>query len=115
MVVRSLFFYVSILQAAKIPLLETEQWIYADGENAPLDQQMGRLTALQAVGNPIKARWRFRNEFEDFVGQYQKFKTKAVAQMAEVAHLTDEQRNNINDKCGVVEQFFMETRAKLEQ
>ena len=96
-------------------LLETEQWIYADGENAPLDQQMGRLTALQAVGNPIKARWRFRNEFEDFVGQYQKFKTKAVAQMAEVAHLTDEQRNNINDKCGVVEQFFMETRAKLEQ
>lgn len=95
-------------------LLETEQWIYADGENAPLDQQLGRLQALQAIGNPIKARWRFRNEFEDYVSQYQKYKTKAVAQMADVPHLTDEQRNTINDKCAVAEQTFMDVRSRLE-
>lgn len=39
---------------------------------------------------------------------------KATAQMAEVAHLTDEQRNQINDKCAVLEQFFMEVRSQME-
>ena len=95
-------------------LLATEEWIYADGENAPLEEQRARLEALQSIGNPIKARWRFRNEFEDYVSIYQKFRTKATAQMAEVAHLTDEQRNQINDKCAVLEQHFMELRSQLE-
>ena len=48
-------------------MLATEQWIYADGENAPLEEQNGRLEALKAVGVPIKNRWRFRNEYEDFI------------------------------------------------
>lgn len=48
------------------------------------------------------------------MAQYQKYKTKAVAQMADVPHLTDEQRNTINEKCAVAEQHFMEVRSKLE-
>lgn len=37
-------------------LLATEEWIYADGENAPLEDQRARLEALQSIGNPIKSR-----------------------------------------------------------
>lgn len=95
-------------------LLATEEWIYADGENAPLEEQRARLEALQSIGNPIKMRWRFRGEFDDYVNIYQKYRTKATAQMAEVAHLTDEQRNQINDKCAVLEQYFMEVRSQME-
>ena len=41
-------------------LQATEEWIYADGENAPLSEQRGRLEALKSIGDPIKARYRFR-------------------------------------------------------
>lgn len=34
--------------------------------------------------------------------------------MAEVAHLTDEQRNQINEKCAVLEQFYVELRSQME-
>ena len=53
-------------------LLATEQWIYADGENAPLEDQRARLDALQAIGLPVKNRWRFRNEYEDYISQFNK-------------------------------------------
>ncbi len=34
--------------------------------------------------------------------------------MGEIAHLTDEQRNQIMDKCQVAEQKFMEIRSEME-
>jgi len=48
-------------------LLATEAWIYAEGENAPLEEQRGRLEALQSIGNPIKQRHRFRESFDEYV------------------------------------------------
>lgn len=41
----------------------TEAWIYADGENAPLEEQRARLEGLQSIGTPMKTRYRFRSEF----------------------------------------------------
>lgn len=57
----------SLKAAYQENLAATEAWIYAEGENAPLEEQNSRLEALRAVGNPIKARYRFRSEFEDSV------------------------------------------------
>ena len=60
-------------------LQATEEWIYADGENAPLNEQRGRLEALQSIGNPIKTRYRFRQEFDDYLSFYQKYEVQATA------------------------------------
>ena len=95
-------------------LLATEQSIYADGENAPLEDQRARLEALQAVGLPVKNRWRFRNEYEDYISQFNKYKEQAHVAMAGVAHLTDENRQLINDKIAVLEQFLLELRSTVE-
>ena len=34
--------------------------------------------------------------------------------MADVAHLTDEQRQSISDKCGVAQAFLMALRSEME-
>ena len=75
-------------------LRDTEEWIYGEGENAALSVQQQKLQDLKTIGEPIKARYRFRNEFEDWVSIFQKFKTKAETQLAAVPHLTDEQRES---------------------
>lgn len=51
-------------------LQETETWIYADGENAPLEDQRARLEALQSIGLPVKNRYRFWNELDGYVSVY---------------------------------------------
>ena len=95
-------------------LQATEEWIYADGENAPLNEQRGRLEALQSIGNPIKARYRFRQEFDDYLQIYHKYETQATARMAEVAHLTDDQRKQIADKCALMQQYYLELKSEME-
>lgn len=78
----------------KVPYMEnlaaTEAWIYAEGENAPLEEQRSRLDALKAVGVPIKNRHQFRNEFPDLVALFQKTEKRFQNRMGEIAHLTDE-------------------------
>jgi len=46
--------YVQNLQA-------TVDWIYGEGESANLKEYQERYSALKAVGDPVKARWRFRS------------------------------------------------------
>ena len=71
-------------------LLATEQWIYADGENASLEDTQARLEALRAVGLPVKERYLFRQDFDDFVNVFEKFKKQTNDSVAETPHLTPE-------------------------
>lgn len=95
-------------------LADTEAWIYGDGENAPLDAQRARLQHLQALGNPVKTRWRFHQDFEDYISIFSKYKLQATESMANIKHLTDENRSLIMDKCQVMETMLMDLRQKME-
>ena len=95
-------------------LAATEAWIYAEGEQAPLDEQRSRLDALKAVGMPVKNRYRFRQDLPEQVTLFQKSERGFQERMAEIAHLTDEQRNQIVEKCALMQQFYMELQQELE-
>lgn len=95
-------------------LLATEEWIYADGENAPLTDQKARLEGLQSIGLPLKLRHKFRSEFQDYVTIYQKYERTANSMMAGIEHLTDDQRKAIGDKCAIMQQFYMELQSEIE-
>lgn len=34
--------------------------------------------------------------------------------MAEIAHLTDEQRQSITDKCALMQQYYMEIQSEMD-
>lgn len=80
----------------KQPLLDqclaSEEWIYGEGENAGLQAYTERLEALKAVGNPIKQRWRFRNDIGEVTSLWQKYESSVQAQLGQIAHLTEDQR-----------------------
>lgn len=95
-------------------LLATEAWIYAEGENAPLEEQRARLEALKSMGTPIKDRYRFKNELPDHVTLYQKYERSANSRMANVPWLTDEQRQAIGDKCALMQQYYLELQQQIE-
>ena len=61
-------------------------WIYGEGEQAPLKEYQDRMAALGAIGNPVKARYRFRSEIGEWIDLFSKFKTGVVQpKLAEAA------------------------------
>lgn len=82
--------YVQNLQA-------TVDWIYGEGEAASLKEYQERHSALRAIGDPVKARSRFRSEIGEWAELFQKVKaTKIQPKLAEAAaggptKLTEEQ------------------------
>ena len=63
---------------------------------------------------PVRNRYRFHNEWEEAIREFEKYKQQAYVQMAGVAHLQEQDRNLINDKIQVLETFFLELRSTLE-
>ena len=59
-------------------LQATVDWIYGEGEQAPLKEYQDRMAALGAIGNPVKARYRFRSEIGEWIDVFSKFKTGVV-------------------------------------
>ena len=106
--------YVQNLQA-------TVDWIYGEGEQATLAEYQERLSALGAVGNPVKARYRFRSEIGEWIELFQKFKSQKVqpklddAQAGGETKLTEEQQKSIVDKVQLVDTYFAEIAQTLEK
>lgn len=93
----------------------TVAWFDGDEcEGATLEDYTSRLEAIKAVGVPVKMRYRFHNEWEESIREFEKYKQQAYVQMAGVAHLQEADRNLINDKIQVLETFFLELRSTLE-
>lgn len=79
------------------------------------------MAALGAIGNPVKARYRFRSEIGEWIDLFNKFKTSVVQpKLAEAAagkapNLTEERQKNVIDKVEVVDNFFVEINTALEK
>ena len=79
------------------------------------------MAALGAIGNPVKARYRFRSEIGEWIDLFSKFKTGVVQpKLAEAAagkadNLTEERQKSICDKVEVVDNYFAEINAALEK
>ena len=79
------------------------------------------MAALGAIGNPVKARYRFRSEIGEWIDLFTKYKTTVVQpKLAEAAagkapNLTEERQKSIIDKVEVVDTYFAEINSALEK
>ena len=111
----------SLKEAFVQNLQATVDWIYGEGEHATLKEYQERMAALTAIGNPVKARYRFRSEIGEWIDFFQKYKTEklekklALPASEETKHLTDEQRQTIASKVQVVDEFFAGIDAELSE
>jgi len=82
---------------------EVEDWLYGDGDSAPLNEYQTRLDKLKVVGAAAIRRLRLS---EDLPFAHRNFETKvnshkntAAAKMGKEAHITDEDLNGAIAKC----------------
>lgn len=69
---------------------------------------------MRTVGEPVKARHRFRSDFDEQISMFNKMKAKVSEKLPTVAHLTDEQRNTVAQKIQEHEIWFTEITSAMD-
>ena len=79
-------------------LAATIDWIYGDGENAPLNDYKKKMDAFKLIGEPVKARHYYYGELDVYYAQWDKVSSVIKDKLGVIDHLTDEQKETINKK-----------------
>ena len=93
-------------------LAECVDWIYGDGESAPLIDYKKKMDAFKQVGEPVKARHYYYSELEVYYAQFEKLAENIKQKLVSVAHLTDAQKETINKKLTSTETLIAAVKAE---
>lgn len=103
--------------AVRTPFLaeisEVIEWLYADGENAPLNDYEVRLEKFRKIGEAVRTRYRFYEAWPSTISAYDKLVEKISTKLSESTTLTEEYRGQIIKKCEVLAEFFDKMKADL--
>ena len=89
-------------------------WLYEDGETAPLLEYTQKLSEFRKVAEPVKFRAIFFEMIPEVFKQFDQFKVKILTQAANVAHLTDDQRKTVFDKLENTEAYYENIKNELK-
>ena len=92
-------------------LAATIDWIYGDGENAPLNDYKKKMDAFKLIGEPVKARHYYYGELDVYYAQWDKVSTVIKDKLGVIDHLTDEQKETINKKHTSTENMIAAVKA----
>ena len=92
-------------------LAATVDWIYGDGENAPLIDYKKKMDAFKLIGEPIRARHYYYGELDVYYAQWDKVSTVVKDKLGVIDHLTDEQKETINKKHTSTENMIAAVKA----
>lgn len=81
-------------------------WLYEDGETAPLLEYHQKLSKFKNLVEPVKERAIFFEMIPEVYKQFEQFKVKILTQAAEVAHLTADQRKAVFDKVELTQAYY---------
>lgn len=96
-------------------LNQAAEWLYGEGENAPIDQVQKKLSDLQTIGEPVVARYRFYTSADSFFPLYDKEFQDISNKLGNTDHLTDEQRKQVTDKSQVQLSYIEKVKAEVAQ
>lgn len=94
-------------------ITETVDWLYAEGENSTLEEYNNRVSAFLATGEPVKKRYIFYTTIEDCYKRFEELATFCNQQLAEIAHLTDEQRTSVTGKVQYARDYVNGLKAEI--
>jgi len=80
-------------------------WLYGEGQTASNDVYKVKLDAFKKIGLPIKERHRFLSEYPVYLTQFGNYGQEMHDRIA-AASLSDEQRNEILNKHGEMQNYF---------
>ena len=96
-------------------LNETIAWLYEAGEQATLKEYETRMNHFKDIGEKIRSKYRFHDEFPDTKAAYDKLILKVEAKLAEAENLKDEDRERIISMTSATEEFFKKFQASVNE
>lgn len=89
-------------------------WIYGEGENAPLAEYKTKLAKFKQIGQPVKDRHFYYSELDLYFSQFEDAKKNVLARADTTLHITDEQVNVIKMKVDAATAFFDNVKKDRE-
>jgi len=86
-------------------------WIYGDGETAPKDEFKKKLDEFKAIGDPVKSRHFYWSELEVYYNQFDQLTQHIQGKVADIEHLTEDQKVTITGKHQVASDFIEKVKA----
>jgi len=92
---------------------EVVDWLYDAGENATYEEYKKRLDHFRTIGEPVKEREFYYGELPTLISEFQKATQHIQDRLAspELAHLTEEQRDNVLKKHQACQEYFQKVEA----
>jgi hypothetical protein len=87
------------------------EWIYAEGETAPKSEYKMRIDKFKKIGEPVKARHFYYSELEVYYSQFEKVAETVNQKLGSIEHLTDSQKETINEKLRTTETLIAGVKA----
>ena len=92
---------------------EVVDWLYGEGENAPLKDYQTKLGEFKEVGEPIKKRHWYYTEVVSILSSYDNVTQNVIKRTAEIEHLTDEQKETIGKKVTTCTEVIDKAKADI--
>lgn len=86
-------------------------WIYGDGEVAPIGEYRKYLEKFKSIGEPVKQRHFYYGELEVYYTQFDKLAETINKKRDSIEHLTDDQKETVNKKLQVATDFMNGVKA----
>ena len=92
---------------------EVVDWLYDAGENSTYEEYKKRLDHFKTIGEPVKEREFYWNELPTMLKEFEKATQHIQTKIAspDLAHLTDEQRDNVLKKHQATQEYFQKVEA----
>jgi hypothetical protein len=92
-------------------LNQTIDWIYGDGETAPKAEFKTKMDKFKQIGEPVKARHFYYSELDIYYSQFDKVVETVKQKLASIGHLTDAQKQTVNEKLTAAETLIAGVKA----
>jgi len=93
---------------------QVADWIYGEGENAPLNEYEKKLIDFKEIGDGVISRHWYYTEVDQYFGQFANQAEYINKKVAEIEHLTDEQKTTVNLKLQSAQEFAGKVKADKE-
>ena len=87
-------------------LQETVDWLYGEGQSAPVQAYKDKLNEFKKIGYPVKERYRFHSEIDVYLQQFQNFAQDINDRLSNTPTLHEKHRADIMSKYTEMESYF---------
>jgi heat shock protein 4 len=90
---------------------EVVEWIYGDGEQAPVEEYRKKIEKFKAIGEPVKNRHFYYSELDLYFAQFDELSKRVLSRNENTEHITPEQQESVKEKVALAQKLMDQVKA----